>query len=217
MVGGYSQGGTLALDIATRYQDRPLGSVIAVATGLFDNNPSMWDNPKGDRSKMRIRTILGSNDIWFPKDSVMKNINKLASNYRLKKVGKWPEVLDASHLIFGDGHTDRIYDVIREEMNFVNVASKCSQHSDCTTSGEKCGRADWDDIDWTIGKVPKKDLMKLRESFSGYLCFNGKDCGRHSPDVGIMMLCLPEGVNADDLVEPTVENDKPKEPTEQGF
>jgi hypothetical protein len=88
--------------------------------------------------------------------------------------------------------------VIREEMNHVNLANKCSKHSDCTIEGEKCGKGDWDDIDWTIGKVPKADLMKFRESFSGYLCFNGDVCGRHSPDSGIMMLCLPDGANAND-------------------
>jgi predicted esterase len=102
VVGGYSQGGTLALDIATRYQDRALGSVIVVGSGVFDNNPSVLDNPKGDRRPMRIRTILGKNDIWFPEESVMKNINKVASNYKLTKVGKWPEILDSGHMIFDD-------------------------------------------------------------------------------------------------------------------
>jgi hypothetical protein len=38
-------------------------------------------------------------------------------------VGAWPEILNGSHMLFdeGDGNRNRIFDVIREEMNAVNL------------------------------------------------------------------------------------------------
>jgi len=134
VVGGYSQGGTLAADIATRYQTRGLGSIVLVAATVFDNSPSVTFSPgQKNFAGTRIRSILGKHDNWCPPEASTRQIDKVVRNFNLTKVGDWPEVLDASHLIFdeGDSSRKRIFDVIREEMNYVDAKRGYKYNEKC--------------------------------------------------------------------------------------
>ena len=64
VVGGYSQGATTAVDATLSRQNRAVGSLVVVASTIFDNSPSM-ENDK-DFGVMRFRHLAAADDVWFP-------------------------------------------------------------------------------------------------------------------------------------------------------
>ena len=91
VVGGYSQGGTVAVDAALRWQDKAVGSIVIVASTTFDNSGSMGGSK--DFSGTRYRFIAGKDDIWFPPGPSARSLERMVSKYKLSKVGSWPETL----------------------------------------------------------------------------------------------------------------------------
>jgi len=119
VVGGYSQGGTVAIDAALERQDKGIGSLVVVASSPFDNSPSMGRSKHFDGTRLRL--ITASNDVWYPGGAAAGKLNSLVGKYKLTKVGSFPEVLSGSHLLFDEGTSarNRIHDVLREELRTV--------------------------------------------------------------------------------------------------
>jgi predicted esterase len=84
VIGGYSMGGMVAGDIATRYMSKGIGSIVIVGSTLFDNGPGLKGGK--DLGGTRIRHVVGKDDIWFPPGNAGKQLEKLQRKYNLTKV-----------------------------------------------------------------------------------------------------------------------------------
>jgi len=98
VIGGYSQGGTVAQDLALRYSNIGIGSLVMVASSIFENSPSLGGMK--DFEGTRFRVIVGKNDIWFPARVTGHRLKTLVPLYNLETVGDFPEVLEGTHMLF---------------------------------------------------------------------------------------------------------------------
>ena len=155
-VGGFSQGGQVAIDAALASQTEAVGSLMVLASSAFDNQQSITQTTHlRNRSNMRFRHIVGVRDVWFPAEPSSIQLKKVIDNYDLNVVGRYPDVIDGNHCLFlHQSNADYIYNLIRTEINAIKdtkaeaaeLATKynvnccsstwlldCSKHAQCIT------------------------------------------------------------------------------------
>jgi len=85
---------------------------------VFDNQPCFGGKSK-DFRHTRIRGLFGNKDIWFPPGKSTRNMNKLASKYRLQNKGSRTVIADHKMGDYNQGIADTIYAMIKEEAKAV--------------------------------------------------------------------------------------------------